>query len=51
MGLLDSENEGIKHRATKDVIEFTVKSMELEDLERRIEILEMKIQQPSGKHR
>jgi len=44
VGLLDSENEGIKHRAAKDVIDFAVKGMELENLERRIEALEDKIE-------
>jgi len=51
VGLLDSQNEGIKHRAAKDVIDFAVKSMELEDLERRIEALEDKIERPSGNRR
>jgi hypothetical protein len=44
--LLESQNEGIQHKAAKDIIEFTVNTMEIEDLESRIEALENKIEQP-----
>jgi len=40
VALLDSQNEGIRHRTAKDLIEFTQKAMEHEDLERRISSLE-----------
>jgi len=49
--LLDSQNETIQHKVAKDIIDFSIKSMELEDLERRIEALEMKIERPSDKRR
>jgi len=44
--LLDSQNEGIQHKVAKDIIDYTVNSMEIEDLESRIEALENRIEQP-----
>ena len=38
--LLDSEKEGIRARVAEDIIEFTQKAMEFEDLESRISALE-----------
>ncbi len=49
VGLLDSENEGIKHRAAKDIIEFTQKAIEFEELERRIVAIEDQIEQRRGR--
>ena len=44
---LDSEKENISLRAAEDLIEFTQKSLELENLERRIESLEQRSDQRS----
>ena len=41
--LLDSEKEAIQARAAEDIIEFTQKAMESEDLEKRVAGLEEKI--------
>ena len=49
VGLLDSENEGIKYRAAKDIIEFTQKALEFEELERRIAAIEDQIDQRRGR--
>ncbi len=49
VGLLDSQNEGIKYRAAKDIIEFTQKALEFEDLERRIAAIEDQIDQRGGR--
>jgi len=49
--LLDSEKEGIQARAAEDIIEFTQKGLEHEELERRIEALEAKLSQQGGNHR
>ena len=38
--LLDSDKEGIQARAAEDIIEFTQKAIELEELERRIASIE-----------
>ncbi len=43
VGLLDSQNEGIRHRTAKDIIEFTQRAIENENLEERIENLERKL--------
>lgn len=48
--LLDSEKEPIQARAAEDIIEFTQKAIEFEELERRIAAIEDKIQQRSGRH-
>ena len=48
VGLLDSQNESIRHRAARDVIEFVVKTTENESLEERIEALEMRIKKQHG---
>lgn len=42
--LLASENDSIKHRAARDIIQFTLKAMEYEELAERIENLEEKLQ-------
>ena len=47
VGLLESENESIRHRAAKDVIEFVVKTTENENLEERIEALEERLKELS----
>ncbi len=44
---LDSEKENISIRAAENIIEFTQKSLELENLERRIESLEQRSNQRS----
>ena len=49
VGLLDSQNEGIKYRAAKDIIEFTQKALEFEELERRIAAIEDQIDQRRGR--
>ena len=49
VGLLDSQNEGIKYRAAKDIVEFTQKAIEFEDLERRIGAIEDQIDQRRGR--
>lgn len=43
VGLLDSQNETIRHRTAKDIIEFTQRAIENENLEERIENLERKM--------
>ena len=43
VGLLGSENESIRHRAARDVIEFTQRAIENENLEERIENLERRL--------
>ena len=43
VGLLESENESIRHRVSKDVVEFVLRSIESENLEKRIENLERKL--------
>jgi len=45
VGLLESENESIRHRAARDVIEFVVKTTENESLEERIEALEERLKE------
>ena len=49
--LLDSKNESIRHRAAKDIIEFTQKALEHDGLERRIEALEGKLGLQVATHR
>jgi Helix-turn-helix of insertion element transposase len=44
---LDSERENISIRAAERIIEFTQKSLEHEELERRIEALEARLDQQS----
>ncbi len=44
-GLLDSQNEGIRHRTSKDIIEFTLKTTENENLEERIDALEERLKE------
>ena len=43
--LLDSDKEAIQARAAEDIIEFTQKALEHEELERRIQALEAKLAQ------
>jgi hypothetical protein len=45
--LLDSQKEGIRARVAEDIIEFTQKAIELEEIEKRLEILE---ERAFGKH-
>lgn len=45
VGLLDSQNESIKHRTDRDVIEFVVKTTENESMEERIEALEEQLKE------
>ena len=40
---LDSERDNISIRAAEDIIEFTQKTLEHEELEKRIEVLEAKL--------
>ncbi len=49
--LLGSEKEAIQVRAAEDIIEYTQKALEYEELERRVEALEAKLGQPGGNHR
>lgn len=46
--LLDSDKEGIRARVAKDIIEFTQKAIELEELEKRIGALEERLIQQGG---
>jgi len=46
--LLDSQNETIRHRTAKDIIEFTLRTTEDEGLEARIEALEERIKKQHG---
>ena len=48
---LDSERENISMRAAENIIEYTQKALEHEELERRIEALEAKLSQQGGNHR
>lgn len=48
--LLDSDKEGIQARAAEDIIEFTQKAIELEELERRIAAIEERLDQGRGRH-
>ena len=48
--LLDSEKEGIQARAAEDIIEFTQKAIELEELERRIAAIEKRLDQGRGRY-
>ncbi len=43
VGLLMSENESIRHRTAKDIIEFTLRTTEDEGLEARIDALEERL--------
>jgi Helix-turn-helix of insertion element transposase len=43
--LLDSDKEGIQARAAEDIVQFTQKALEHEELEKRIEALEARIGQ------
>ena len=45
MKLLDSDKEGIQARAAEDIVQFTQKALEHEELEKRIEALEARIGQ------
>ncbi len=38
--LLDSQNEAIRKGAANDIINFTLKAMELQDLEKRLSVVE-----------
>ena len=49
--LLDSDKETIQARAAEDIIEFTQKAIEYEELEKRIDALEDRIKQQGGKYR
>jgi len=51
VGLLDSQNESIRHRAARDVIEFVVKTTENESLEDRIDSLEERLKEQHGRWR
>jgi len=51
VGLLDSQNESIRHRTAKDIIEFTLRSAENENLEARIEALEERLKEQHGRWR
>ncbi len=48
---LDSEKENISIRAAENIIEFTQKSLEHGELERRIEALEAGLSQQGGNYR
>jgi len=49
--LLDSDKEVIQARAAEDIIEFTQKALEFENLEKRIEALEARLNQQGGNYR
>ena len=48
---LDSKRENISLRAAEDIIEFTQKAVEHEELEKRIEALEARLSQPERNYR
>jgi Helix-turn-helix of insertion element transposase len=48
---LDSKRENISIRAAEDIIEFTQKAVEHEQLEKRIEALEARLNQPERNYR
>jgi len=48
---LDSKRENISIRAAEDIIEFTQKAVEHEELEKRIEALEARLSQPERNYR
>jgi AcrR family transcriptional regulator len=48
---LDSDREHISIRAAEDIIQFTQKALEHEELERRIEALETRVSQQRGNYR
>jgi transposase len=47
--LLDSDKETIQARAAEDIIEFTQKALEHEELEKRIDALEERVNQKKGR--
>jgi hypothetical protein len=49
--LLDSDKEAIQARAAEDIIDFTQKAVENEELEKRIVALEAKVIQQGGNYR
>jgi hypothetical protein len=49
--LLDSDKEAIQARAAEDIIEFTQKAIETEELEKRIAALEARVIEQGGIHR
>ncbi len=49
--LLDSEKEAIQARAAEDIIEFTQKALEYEELEKRIGALEDRLGREGGNYR
>lgn len=48
---LDSDRENISIRAAEEIIEFTQKALEHEELEKRIEALETRIAQSERRYR
>jgi hypothetical protein len=48
---LDSKRENISIRAAEDIIEFTQRALEHEELEKRIEALEARLSQPERNYR
>ena len=48
---LDSKRENISIRAAEDIIEFTQKALEHEELEKRIAALEARLSQPERNYR
>ena len=51
MKLLDSDKEAIQARAAEDIVEFTQKAIENEELEKRIAALEERLTQRGGNYR
>jgi len=49
--LLDSDKEAIQARAAEDIVEFTQKAIENEELEKRIAALEERLTQRGGNYR
>ena len=48
---LDSKRENISIRAAEDIIEYTQRAVEHEELEKRIEALEARLSQPEQNYR
>jgi Helix-turn-helix of insertion element transposase len=48
---IDSKRENISIRAAEDIIQFTQKAVEHEELEKRIEALEARLSQPERNYR
>jgi transposase len=51
VNLLSSKSEPLRARAAEDILNFTLRALEHEELEKRIEALEERLLQQGGSHR